>query len=314
MDQADGGGVEPVRQVGEEGLQLAGGQHALVDDGAGGERREVHAGLTLGALAHDEGDAVQLDAGKVTLTCGRGQEDLAEARHDRAGGGTQQVRGDRDVAPAEDGEVLVGGDGLDLRDRGGVGGVLVGEEGDADRVRAGGGELEGDLGAQERVGDLGQDARAVTGVRLGTGRTAVLQVAQDGERLLDDLVVGDARQRRDEADATGVVLVPRVVQALSSRSRIRNERVRRARCAGLGLVVGVHGCRQHRLSRRRLGIGGPPDEGLGGSVQQGRRWPSAISCRLHDARHPGKWTAASTWRTQFPGQGLLLMSKAGRGS
>lgn len=49
------------------------------------------------------------------------------------------------------------------------------------------------------------------------------------------------------------------------------------------------------------------------SVQQGRRWPSAISCRLHDARHPGKWTLASTWRTQTPGQGLLPTGSTGRG-
>ncbi len=248
VHQAERGGVEPVRQVGEEGLQLAGGQHALVDDGARGQRREVDPGLALGALADHEGDPVELDAGPVRA----GQEELAEPGHDAAGGRAQQVRGDRDVAPAEDGQVLLGRDGLDPRDGGGVLVVGVGQEGDADRVGADRREFEVDLGAQEGVRDLGEDAGAVTGVRLCAGGAAVLQVAQDGQRLLDDGVVGDAGQRGDESDATGVVLVSRVVQALSSRSRIRNERVRRAGGAGLGLVGGVHGCRQHRLSRRRL--------------------------------------------------------------
>ncbi|GAA3238302.1 hypothetical protein GCM10020256_58510 [Streptomyces thermocoprophilus] len=113
--------------------------------------------------------------------------------------------GDGDVAPAEDGEVLVGGDGFDLR--GGGVGVFLGEEGDADGVAAGGGQVESGHFAEEGVGDLGEDARTVTGVRLGAGGATVLQVAQDCEGLLDQGVGRLAGEGRDEADAAGVVLV-----------------------------------------------------------------------------------------------------------
>ncbi|GAA3158659.1 hypothetical protein GCM10017687_91020 [Streptomyces echinatus] len=109
VDERDGRGEAAVGEVREEGLQLAGGQHALVDDRARGERREVDTGLALGALAQRERLAVQGDA----LAGAVGHEDLPEDRHGRAGGGTQQLGGDRDLAPAEDGQPLLAGDRLD---------------------------------------------------------------------------------------------------------------------------------------------------------------------------------------------------------
>ena len=64
--------VQPlVAQVGEEQRQLVGGQHALVGHGAARERRDVEpaallGGLPLGALAHDVGDAVEVEARRAT--------------------------------------------------------------------------------------------------------------------------------------------------------------------------------------------------------------------------------------------------------
>ena len=88
------GGEAAVGEVREERLQLPGGEHALVDDGAGGERGEVDPGLTLGALAQDEGLAVERDArrGRV-LAGGRvGDEELPEVRHGGAGAVAEEVR------------------------------------------------------------------------------------------------------------------------------------------------------------------------------------------------------------------------------
>ena len=45
-----------------------------------------------------------------------------------------------------------------------------------------GGQLEVDDGAQERVGHLREDARAVAGAGVGADRAAVLEVAQRVER------------------------------------------------------------------------------------------------------------------------------------
>ena len=79
------------------------------------------------------------------------------------------------------------------------------------------GQLEVDDGAQERVGDLEQDAGAVAGVDLGAGGAAVVEVAQRGERLGHDVVAGLAGQGRHEGDAAGVVLVAGVVETLGRR-------------------------------------------------------------------------------------------------
>jgi hypothetical protein len=251
VDQADRGGVAAVGQVGEERLQLPGGEHALVDQGARGQRGEVDTALAFGALAQHEGDPVQLQAGAPARAVA--DEQLAEARHDRAGGVAEQVRAGRHVAPAEDGEALLGGDRGDGGDRGGVGRVVVGQEGDADGVTACRGKLEAGPGAQEGVGDLGEDAGAVAGVGLRAGGAAVLQVAQDGQCLLDDAVLGLAGERRDETHAAGVVFVARVVEALRSGPPVSQGVVG---AGGLvGLMSRARGRRQHRLSRRVVVFG-----------------------------------------------------------
>ena len=61
---------------------------------------------------------------------------------------------------------------------------------------------------------LDEDARAVAGVLLAAAGAAVLQVDEDRERLCRMIVRLAALQVHDEAEAAGVVLVPRVVQAL----------------------------------------------------------------------------------------------------
>ena len=71
--------------------------------------------------------------------------------------------------------------------------------------------------AQEAVRHLDQDAGAVAGVRLAAARAAVQQVDQQLQPLLDDRVRAPALHVDDEADAAGVVLVPRIVEALRAR-------------------------------------------------------------------------------------------------
>ena len=70
--------------------------------------------------------------------------------------------------------------------------------------------------AEEGVGQLHEDARAVALQRIGAGGAAMRQVLQDLQALRDDLVRLAALDVRDEAEATGVVLVRGVVQALRS--------------------------------------------------------------------------------------------------
>ena len=87
----------------------------------------------------------------------------------------------------------------------------------ADAVVAGRRQLDAllrHLLAEEAVRDLHQHAGAVAHQRVGADRAAMRQVLEHGEAVLDDLVRLHALHVGDEADAAGVVLVARIVEAL----------------------------------------------------------------------------------------------------
>ncbi len=97
--------------------------------------------------------------------------------------------------------------------------VVGGQECHADCVRADRRQLEVDDGAQELVGDLRDDAGAVTGARVGTDSSAVLEVAQRLESEGDDVVARCAAKGGDHGQAAGILLAGRVVQAGLRRAR-----------------------------------------------------------------------------------------------
>ena len=219
--------------------------------------------LGLGALAQAERQPLQRHAADPRGP--PGDEQLGERRHHAAGGRAERGVVDRHLAPAEDGEALLLGDLLDpTAGLGDLVGVTRQERG-ADGVRPGRGEVEVDDVAQEGVGDLEQDARPVTGVDLGAGGAAVVEVAERRERLRHDVVAGLARQRGHHRDAAGVLLVARVVEPLRCREARRE------------LV-----CRGHWFSRRRLrhretrsgwdhdwrGVGGSAGDDVGPSTTE----------------------------------------------
>ena len=106
-----------VAQVGEELAQLLGGEHALVDDGAGRQRGEVDAvDGVLDPLAQHEGAPLErhgVDAGP-----GRGHEQLLDERHGARGDLAEVVGLGRHRAPAEHRQPLLGG--RVLHDRAGL--------------------------------------------------------------------------------------------------------------------------------------------------------------------------------------------------
>ena len=78
----------------------------------------------------------------------------------------------------------------------------------------------GGLLAEEAVGHLREDARAVAGIGLAAARAAVLQVDEDLQRLLHDRVRAAALDVRDEADAARIVFMCRVIETLSRRELV----------------------------------------------------------------------------------------------
>ena len=120
------------------------------------------------------------------------------------------------LAPAEHLEALGLGDLLHrLAGRRGVLGRLR-QERDAGGVAAVFGQVEFDDRAQELVGHLQQDARAVTGVRFGALGTAVLQVHQGRDGLVDDVAAAAAVHVGHHRHTARVVLERGVVQPLTA--------------------------------------------------------------------------------------------------
>ena len=146
----------------------------------------------------------------------RDHEELLHGGHGAQGRLPQSFGRHRHDPPAQHREVLLDRQGLD--DLLGLGGVVVlaGQEGQADGVGAGVGEGEsGRLGCadQEPVRHLDQNAGAVAGGDLGARRTTVGQPLEDGQPLVDDVVVGTAVEVGHHAHAAGVVLIRGVVKA-----------------------------------------------------------------------------------------------------
>src|SRR6185437_16066618 len=88
------------------------------------------------------------------------------------------------------------------------------KEGDAHGVGAGLGEGEPGDRLEEGVGDLGQDAGSVAGVRVSTCRAAVLQIAKNAKGARYDFVAAAGPQVRDETYTTRVVFETTVVKPL----------------------------------------------------------------------------------------------------
>jgi hypothetical protein len=71
------------------------------------------------------------------------------------------------------------------------------------------------------MGHLQQHAGTVPGVGFAAAGTAVIEVAQDRNGLLQDLVRLAALYVDNEADPAGIVLELRIVQALFARPHVR---------------------------------------------------------------------------------------------
>ena len=140
---------------------------------------------------------------------------------------------DRHRAPAEELQPLLADDAhphaLAMRAQT----LVLRHEEMADGIVAGLRQLDAEraaLLAQELVRDLDQDAGAVAGDRIGADGTAVLQVLQDGERVLDQLVRFLAFEVGDEPDAAGIVLAARIEEPARARMSQRGIRLPHARC------------------------------------------------------------------------------------
>ena len=97
---------------------------------------------------------------------------------------------------------------------------VLGQEEVADGIFTGlrqGNALRRHFLAEEAIRDLHQDTGAIAHQRIGTDSTAMRQVLQDEQAILDDLVRLLPLHMGNEADAAGIMFVAWVVETLFRR-------------------------------------------------------------------------------------------------
>ena len=282
-------------QIGIILAELVGKEHALVDHGAARHRHRIIAGEPAVAalidrlrdrLAQDVEPALELVFGFRSAIAA--DEDLHVVRFGRLHGLAERCIVGRHVAPTKQHQPLVadlvGDDALDdIAPRG-----LARHEQRADGVLAGRRQLKADLRGlayEEAVRNLHQDAGAVTGARIGADRAAVFEIAQNVDRIRDDLMRLPALDIGNEADAAGVLLLAYVVQAFRGRApgmfaqrlpgtllerfreRIRRQRIRHDVFAFELGPAHLKSSQPRKglvsIGRRTLGVRGTPIQTLG---------------------------------------------------
>ena len=228
-------------EVAVVGAELIGQEHALVDDGAARDRHRVIAGQPPLVLAIDrrrdrlaQDVQLALEVVLAELLFPLSNEHLHVDGFGRRHRDAERRIVGRDIgAPAKQLEAFLRGDLFEglahhlaplgvARHEQHADAVLAGlRQRDAERLR---------LAREELVRNLHQDAGAVAGARIGADRAAMLEIEQDGQRILHDLLGLPALDVGDEADAAGILGEGGIVEAVAFRQ------------AGVGAVLVEQTC------------------------------------------------------------------------
>ena len=225
--QDDGRLDAPVGQVRVVGLDLGGGEHSLVDEGPAGKAAKVEVVAPLSPVVADLAGSSFADgvepAFEVQIVCtpGTPNEDLADAGFPRERRCAQVGFSRGHGAPAQDLLPLFCCDSFKPPLAPDAVLLLGRQENHTYPVLAGFGKFHSGFVVQdlseETVRHLKQNSRAVPGIGFAAARSAMVQVAQDRERLAHEFVGGDSLDMSDEANAAGIALAPGVIEALPGR-------------------------------------------------------------------------------------------------
>ena len=238
MDERQGRLRARVLEVGEVAAELRRGEHSLVDDGAGRAARDDRIGTALEL----EPPANHVELALEGVLVGRDgvagcDEELPDHRCGSTRGCADEGPVDRHVAPADEALALLLDEADEMLLELAAPSRVDRKEAHRDAVASGLRQRLVENGAEERVGQLEQDAGAVSRVRIGTRCAPVLQVLERLQRAFDRLVLRGRVEPRDERDTARIVLVVGGVEARLRRARRAHRAVpfagmahRRPRC------------------------------------------------------------------------------------
>jgi hypothetical protein len=283
-------------QVRVIGAELIGQEHALVDDRAARDRHRVIAGKPPLDLPVDRGRdrlAQDVEAALELVLCKLlfplSNENLHVEGFSRLHGVAKCRIVDRHVAaPAEDRQTFVGCDLLENLAHLLTALGVARHEQHADAVFAGRRQRDAEilgLARKKLVRNLRQNAGAVAGARIGADRAAVFEVAEDLQRIFDDLMRLAALDVGDEADAAGILVEARIVHALHvghagigavaiEQARV-NRRAHRGAFAAHALAIAVFTHR--RRSHAPASPGHPRRRHTFHASSAGEHWPKQSS-------------------------------------
>ena len=195
--------------VGQFGVvlgELFGGEQPLVDDGLAVERADVESLSARRAAVLDpalDGAARLIQSAVEPLAvgiAGGGEKHLLDARLRVEGSLAKFLVVRLDCAPRQHVEAVLGKHLVDQLTKVAGGGLVGREKHSADGVLAGRRQRDIEFIAVEPVGDLQENPRAVTGVRISAGRAAVFEVAEQLQPLGYRLVARLAVEVEDDSD------------------------------------------------------------------------------------------------------------------
>ena len=212
MEDREARGEALVEQVGVEGRQMLGEEHALVDDRAAAQRADVEfrdAGRNRGLLHAPAQDVeLLLELAVVELRVAAADQDLLDLRPGLVGLLADRRNVDRNLAPAQDGVPEAQNLGLD-DDAAALLGAEIGArqehhaDGDAADLRDLAARIA-DMLLEEVLRDLDVKARAVAGLAVGVHGAAMPHRLERVDAGHHHVAAALAVQRHDKADAAGV--------------------------------------------------------------------------------------------------------------
>ena len=222
-------GVVRVRKVRIISKELIGRKHALVDNDAAREARNIEeavAVVRLAAdrvgrlLADDEEFAVEGFGRKIGGS--RSDEEHFHYRLARDCRRTEALVGCRHAAPAEEFLAVLGDYFFNVRLACGALAILFREEYDTGGIRAFGGQRNAgiffcDLN-EKLMGKSGQNTRAVAGIHFGASGSAMIHATQNVSGIFYDRMISLTLDVRQKTDAAVFLFAGWIIQSVWSRS------------------------------------------------------------------------------------------------